>query len=295
MTWTGGTSWSVVGTGGAGAALYAVTSFGAKSAFAVGDIVKNKLTSALVSHWNGSTWTRTVLPVPSGATAAVLEAVGGSSATNVWAAGLLIEHGSTNNLLLEHYNGSTWTRVTLTKGTDSSISANAILAFSSSDVWLLSDYGDDGGLTDQGYLWHYNGHTWTDQHTWPVTNLPSSAVGLAGSSDHDLWTVTYNYGIAADVLEHWNGVSWAPVGVANPNVSLNGIAEGAQGPLSLWSVGNVSDLAVLADTYIGEDGDQTGAPTLSGVFNGIATGKGLAFAVGYSVSGSNPVVESSCD
>src|ERR1035441_2929708 len=60
--WTGGSSWSVVGTGGKNAQLYDVAAFGVNSAFAVGFILVSGVDKPQVSHWHGSTWSRTVLP-----------------------------------------------------------------------------------------------------------------------------------------------------------------------------------------------------------------------------------------
>jgi hypothetical protein len=70
-----------------GSDLDSVVATSAGNAWAVGSYrvpVNAKLSLAL--HWNGSTWAQVPTPNPSGALDE-LSAVGGSSASNIWAVG----------------------------------------------------------------------------------------------------------------------------------------------------------------------------------------------------------------
>jgi hypothetical protein len=278
--WTGGTTWSVVGSGAPGAQLSAVASFGASDAVAVGNALVSNNNRALVSRWNGSSWSRTVLPLPAKATNAYLSQVSGSSATDVWASGSYVI-GRENHMLLEHFNGSIWTRPVLPASDQTLAVVNGILDIAPNDVWATGFA--DIGLTTR--MWHYNGTVWTLQSASPPAAGP-----LTGSADNDRWIT------GSSVMEHWNGTQWVQVGTVNVNTQLLDAAEGAHGASSLWSVGWTYVTSVGAQIYIAKNGVQVHTPSLSGFLNGIGTGFGLAFAVGYpSASNPQPVVLESCD
>jgi hypothetical protein len=104
-----GSSWTLL-TGvatGTLSRLYDVTAVSASDAWAVGDYVINGKDRPLVEHWNGTGWTRFTVPLPTAATAASLNGVTSSSASDAWAVGSYGDsHGS--HILIEHWNGSTW-------------------------------------------------------------------------------------------------------------------------------------------------------------------------------------------
>lgn len=276
--WTGGTTWSVVGNGGPGAQLEAVASFGASDAVAVGNVLVSNNPRALVSRWNGSKWGRTVLPLPTKATRAYLFQVSGSSAKDVWASGSYVI-GKENHVLLEHFNGSTWTRAVLPSSDQTLAVVSGILDIAPNDVWATGVADTSGTLR----MWHYTGSAWTLQATSPPAAGP-----MTGSADNDRWITGFN------VMEHWNGTQWVQVGTPNANTQLLDAAEGAHRALSLWSVGWT--FGSSAHVYIAKNGVQVSTPSLSGFLNGIGTGFGLAFAVGYpSTSNPQPIVLASCD
>jgi hypothetical protein len=278
--WAGGTTWSVVGNGGVDVSLSDVTSFGTSFAVAVGDFLSpqpDANSRAVITQWNGSTWKRTVLPLPAKAIRAALYAVSGSSPSDVWAIGRYDQNGS--HALLEHYNGSTWTRVSMPADALPTANPVDIVDFAPNDVWAD---GSGDNLTNR--LWHYDGKSWS------LAATPPGAGAITGSSGDDLWMIGYT---SADVLEHWNGLTWAQVGSPFSNGGLGDIAEGAQGTSSLWAVGDTGNPVQI---YIGENGTQVSAPVLDGYLDGIGTGDGLAFAVGYPSSFSGqPIVLASCD
>jgi hypothetical protein len=130
--WTGGSSWSVVGTGDPNVNLYDVTSFGPSSAFAVGVGGANG-DLPLVTEWNGSNWHRTLLPRVHNYD--TLYTVSGSSSTNVWAAGdYFIDN--VNYILLEHFNGTRWAQVSIPASLDPVADAVGVVALSPTDVWV---------------------------------------------------------------------------------------------------------------------------------------------------------------
>jgi hypothetical protein len=280
--WTGGHSWSVVGTGGTNAMLDDVAAFGVSSAFAVGFIAVSGVDKPLVSHWNGSTWTRTVLPAPAGATSTTLSFVGGSSANDVWAFGNYEQHGV--HLLLEHWNGTAWSKVTIPTSMHPTAEALGILSLGVNDVWLAGF-----SATNISRFWHYDG-------SWSLEATPPMSGELAGSSDTNIWTIgpQTNSGTS---LAHFTGSSWALVDSnGNDNFLVKGIALGGS-PSTIWTVGTTGITGGSQNIYIAKNGVTQSVPTIgAGQLFDIATGFGLAFAVGE-VPGApgEPIVVASCD
>jgi hypothetical protein len=285
--WTGGTSWSVVGTGGANASLAAVTSFGVSHAVAVGTITVDSTAHALVTVWNGSTWGRTVLPLVAKSNLDELVAVSGSSANDVWAVGDY-RIGKESRVLLEHYNGSVWSRSAIPGGQQPLAAARGVVDLAANDVWVAGDGDQTGSL-----LWHYNGSTWAEAPAPPF--MYGNGPPLVGTSDSDLNTLGF---IGGDVDEHYNGSTWSQVGPINAAVIEDALAEGAPGSTSLWTVGTVAVGAPEeARIYIARNGVEVDTPNVAGILNGIGTGFGLAFAVGVpsDTDTLQPVVMASCD
>jgi hypothetical protein len=280
--WTGGSSWSVVGGGGKNAQLYDVAAFGADSAFAVGNITTGGLQQPMVTHWNGSTWTRTIFSVPAGDRAGGMVAVRGSSADDVWAVGSYLLHGV--NTLIEHWNGSTWTRVTIPTAAKPSAEALGVISFGPADAWI-----DGFGATNVNRFWHYDG-------TWSLEAAPPSEGTLAGTSDSNIWMVGV-YTSSGTSLAHFNGSTWSAAdNNGNGNIGVDNLGLGASSS-TVWTVGYTGVTSGPMDTYIAKNGVAQTVPALTGSLNGIGTGSGLAFAVGNNndIGTGVPIVLASCD
>ena len=280
--WTGGTSWSVVGSGGKNATLDDVAAFGVNSAFAVGWIAVKGVDKPLVSHWNGSSWSRTILPAPAGATSTSLAAVAGSSSSDVYAFGNYNKSGV--HLLLEHWNGTAWSSVTIPTAMHPTAEAFGIVSLGANDVWLMGN-----SSTNIPRLWHYTG-------SWTLEATPPMAGKLAGSSDTSLWTIG-PLTSSGTSLAHFTGSSWSLVDSnGTENWLVQGIALGAS-TSTVWTSGEGGPVGGSQNIYIAKNGVTQSVPTISdGDLLDMATGFGLAFAVGF-VPGSpgEPVVMASCD
>ena len=77
------------------------------NAWAVGKIG----TGVLILHWNGTRWARVPAPDPAGATSAVLAGITAVSASTAWAVGQADYPGNVVRLLIERWNGTSWTLV----------------------------------------------------------------------------------------------------------------------------------------------------------------------------------------
>ena len=112
-----GTSWTTVTTPvEGGSAIFAgVTATSSTNAWAVGSIGPGPGdpadTSPLIEHWDGSTWAAQPFAVPT--TGGQLAATAATSSDDAWAVGHTgaASEGTGQETLIEHWDGSSWTRV----------------------------------------------------------------------------------------------------------------------------------------------------------------------------------------
>jgi hypothetical protein len=110
-----GTSWTqttVPAPSGTDWDLTGVSADSASDVWAVGftynDLATADGVQSIAEHFNGTSWTLTDLPVPSGHTYSAIAGVLAISPTDVWATGYSTS-GSTDVALFENFNGTSWT------------------------------------------------------------------------------------------------------------------------------------------------------------------------------------------
>jgi hypothetical protein len=181
----------------------------------------------LIERWTGGgNWT--VVPAPPISTGS-LESVAAVSATSVWAVGFSQNSANQQSGLVVHWDGSSWTQVSLP---GNSQQLDAVTAVSASDVWAA---GFD--TSGQPFLAHYDGTTWTTQSPSPVSG-GGSIGGLAATSGSDVWAVgTSGSAQSQPLILHWDGTQWSqsPVSGLPPGINLTSVA--ASSPADAWAVG----------------------------------------------------------
>jgi hypothetical protein len=246
-----GTSWTRVTVpvpAGQTATLSGVDDLGPDNAWAVGSSSGSAGNITLIEHWNGTTWS--VVPSPNPATGTTndsdsLNAIGGTGADDLWAAGLESSaESNTLGLLFEQWNGTTWTAApSPTPGGKFQI-ANAITAISPDDVWAV---GSDVTGNDVTLAAHWNGKKWS---LVPTPNLSDvgrapqdQLTGVSALGADNVWASGYtsnvNGGNFADpFVLHWDGTTWALS--KTPNLGTEGSslrAIQAISPTDVWAVG----------------------------------------------------------
>jgi hypothetical protein len=161
-----------------------------------------------------------------GGTAVQLSAVADLSATNAYAVGL-----DNTGTLLEHWNGSTWTPVTVPDPDFTPGSGQAISADSASDIWVVGSGLNPTTSAPTAEALHFNGTSWTVvQLAQPGTNTPSINA-VTALSPTNAWAAGTDIGATSPVgggtlLEHWNGSTWSIVSSPTPggDPGITGIA-----------------------------------------------------------------------
>lgn len=225
-----GTSWTASGATisypGSTDPISGVASFGADRAFAVGEIVtKVGDRRPLVERWNGTSWSPLVVPGPA---SGLYDAIGGTSARDVWAVGATYQNSTVYPLAL-HYDGAAWKSMTLPiPPNDTQAVFNSVVAISMQDVWATGGqvkvgdpYGEAKTLTE-----HWNGTSWSVVPSPNVasTQFSQNLTGVSARAPDDIWAVGGDRG---SVAMHSDGKTWTLVNAANklpPSSGLRGVA-----------------------------------------------------------------------
>ncbi|HWP82371.1 MAG TPA: hypothetical protein VNN76_06930, partial [Bacteroidota bacterium] len=155
-----GTRWSIVNQGFRDISLNSITGFGPSNIYAAG----SKGSDALILHFNGTSWTQTILPGYG------LFAIRGSSPSNIWAGGW----GGT----VFRFDGAQWIRV----------SADERLNFKDFAVTNQKTYAIAYRVDEQPQdtIWYYslswNGQQWDTLDVWLDLSLYPSAATFGAQS-----------------------------------------------------------------------------------------------------------------
>jgi hypothetical protein len=214
-----------------------------------------------------------------------LYGVAATSASNVWAVGLM-----PNSSLIMHWNGRRW-RVSFTEPVGYFYGVSAT---SPNSAWAVG--GTNWFSPSQTLAEHWNGSTWTQVAT-PSPAEGGYFTGVAATSAQNAWAV----GLIAPggpgvptttvpLLEHWNGRRWRQQKFTEPNDGGQFSAVAASSATNAWAVG-FSGSGPTAQTLIEHwNGVRwrrviSYAPSGEGVLSGVTViSRTNAWAVGYSQS-----------
>ncbi len=297
--------------------LQGVAGASANDVWAVGyQSSASNATQALIEHWNGSSWN--VIPAPDlGKDNGQLNGVAALTASDAWAVGTSTTNGGANtpsiqHALVEHWNGSAWSVVTLAPapaGADNT-GLNAVAALSASDVWVAGTYY--GPSTDQPFIEHWNGRNWTvapGAASSSDFNMFSVFSALAAISANDIWGVGTGplpgagcSGGGGGFIEHWNGSRWSVVPLPSPAPSgadFSFASVAAASSHDVWAVGSYRAYATEQSagfTPVIEHWDgarwsivaSPSQPTAQGLTGVATTASGTVWAVGQLASVGGP-------
>lgn len=203
----------------------------AGDAWAVGDQSGGPTTAiSLAEHWDGHSWQVARLPTI-GQFEHELDAVSGSSSTDVWAVGsqaTTAEHPyPPEATVIVHWNGTSWARVPSPNPVSFINRLLAVKAFAPNDAWAsgVTEAVDGQPFTD--FTLHWDGASWTQ------VDGPQPMTVVGGSSGSDVWFMS------AMTPIHWNGTSFTQVSgpVSQHVVVLS--------PTDAWGTGGVNQKPVI--------------------------------------------------
>jgi hypothetical protein len=210
--WTG-SAWSVVSSPnpskdpiyGANQ-LYDVHAFASNDVWAAGWQWVPRGSAPLVEHWDGRKWK--VSPTP-GDGFRELQAIDGTSSSDIWAVGHSFSFRDLNQSLAMHWDGSSWTVVPTPKlPIDNYL--NGVAVVGPADVWTVG-YALGQPQDIQPHFLHWDGSTWSvvpSPHLSTTYNFLQSVVAI---SANDVWAAGYRTlgGTVVSLVEHWDGIRWS--------------------------------------------------------------------------------------
>jgi hypothetical protein len=267
----------------------------------------------ITAHWNGTSWTAAtpVQCTTGGATvSADLLGVTDISTSDAYAIGECVSHASQ---IMEQWNGTAWSTVTLPDPDPSDPGLqqdlNGISADSASDAWAVGTHLVPlGGTSTTFQPWsvHWNGTSWTvvsmpyiSSSNDTILTIPRAvyaisptnvwAVGDYGDLDGDGGTST------ATVIWHYNGTAWSIVtspAITGTEPVLNAVT--GTGTSQAWAVGYYTPSGATVEqtfslAWNGTAWSVVSSPTVgaASMLVGVATTPGdIVNAVGWSESAS---------
>ena len=153
----------------------------------------------LILHWNGEEWE---ISKPSTHDSGWpysynLYDVAFTEENDGWAAGCVDSEGG-EYFLVYHWDGVTWSEVSLSEERDLWACARDIVTLSATDVWMTGTGSDMG--KEYGVTMHWNGIRWERFADLNSYNIHS----MRASSADNIWAIT-RYGIVLN----WNGIEWS--------------------------------------------------------------------------------------
>jgi hypothetical protein len=310
----GGQGWQLTAkpplpTTGASGVLNGVDEVGPANVWAAGSFVPTAGgTRTLIENFTGQSWAVVPSPDPFTGPGAddELNAVGGTSASDLWAVGFDFDGNTTADGLFEHFNGTTWEAAPPLSAPGIPDFA-AVSAVSPTDVWAV---GSSLSATDSTLAAQWNGQAW-QVVTTPCLNgtkivlaedgclqSQNELTGVTAVSADNVWASGYENETSSNFhvpyVLHWNGKTWTLVETPNPASGQFGAGSSLFGITALsasdvWAVGHSENgdgtITTLTEQYNGSTWSVVDSPnpgllgtdTLLGV---AGTGGSQLFAVG---------------
>lgn len=164
----------------------------------------------LIEHWDGRQWSVTPTDPEEDGTFSYLYGVDAVSATDAWAVGLVATHEKGEYPLLEHWDGTSWSRSSQTFGTGSAYGLSDVAAVAADDMWAVGYRSDDEGQPTQTLIEHWDGSSWAISKSANRTREVNILRGVTAVSSSNVWAVGYAQDKAKlrNLEEQWTGTVW---------------------------------------------------------------------------------------
>jgi hypothetical protein len=242
--------------------LLSVAASSAREAWSVGyySDSANSVEHTLVDHWDGRTWSTMITPNTDCGVSNELRSVASSSASDVWAVGVVTDGHGSYKPLTEHWDGSSWSIVATpaVPGRDGQLSAVAVI--DKADAWAVGSYviGDGASTDPQTLTEHWDGRAWAVVPSPNQAGVESSLHAIVATNSRDVWAGGRKgtFLPQAPLLLHWDGASWSTVSGAPPPPQMFGrwvgadvVGLSARDSRDVWAVGSFFDESGSDNAY----------------------------------------------
>ncbi len=232
--------WSTVASPNVGMStnyLNGVTALSTKNVWAVGSEGNGNGGLTLVDQWTGTQWKVVASPDVHGSISDSLSGVAAVAANNIWAVGTYYDASNSQQVLIEHWNGTRWSIVSSPiKG-----QLYGVAALAANNVWAVGSFADMHTNGYQTLIEHWNGTSW--RMVPSPGGHKGQLYGVTALAANNIWAVGNVVGTHAiqTLIEHWNGSSWSVLSSSGPGLAtntLNGVT--AISANNIWAVGDDS-------------------------------------------------------
>jgi hypothetical protein len=222
--------------------------------------------NGFVQRYNGTRWSTVTSPdlLAGGNTWAILSGVDSVAPGTAFAVGRTT--GSSGGAAVAlRWNGSAWSRLTVSRPAGTNTSFTSVKAFSASDAWAVGTTSTSS--VARTLAMHFNGSGWTSTPTPSPGTRNNWVTATDGTTANDVWAVGYSlnlpYGnrIRQSMILHWNGTAWSQL--PSPNNGSTFLYDVATiSSTDAWAVGsNVAGAFVTR--WNGTTWNTVAAPPLS--------------------------------
>lgn len=210
----------------------------------------DRVSTALIEHWNGQHWQTVANPNVSGMSSA-LSSVTAISATDIWAVGQIAKQSSGSGFaaqtLVEHWDGQNWriipSKNLVRQGMNTLASITAVAA---DDIWAVgtaetmqtSSQPGQPHLRTQELIEHWDGQNWqiVPAPQPGAEALESDLTGVIALAKNNVWAVGSNN--SRPLIEHWDGRVWSQIASPGPSEPGNLTGISAVSANDAWAVGD---------------------------------------------------------
>jgi hypothetical protein len=173
----------------------------------------------------------------------VLFSTASINAGDIWAVGVQTNASGYDQLLAEHWNGTSWSVVPTPNRTVFHNDFNAVAAISTNDVWAVGDFWSDAvPSVINTIMQHWDGATWTN-FTMIQPSASSYLFGVTAIATNNVWAVGTYFGASGwqTLVVHYDGISWTTMPTINTNAVDNELFDvSAFSSTDVWVVGEQS-------------------------------------------------------
>ncbi|HYO50103.1 MAG TPA: hypothetical protein VEW94_09660 [Chloroflexia bacterium] len=247
----------------------------------VGFFVAPNPTTPYSVHWDGQRWSQVSVPSMPG-TQSELRGVAAISKNDVWAVGNYLTRDSTHPLAM-HWNGTSWEN-TFVPEPNNLMSLSDVSGVAANDVWAVGSYYSDTSRTDQAFILHWDGTSWSLAQVPDFQPQSTRIKGVFARAADDVWAVGSTG--PNPLFLHWNGTAWTiePNAIVPVNTALTSVTAVSKN--RAWAVGGSSEGPIIMH-WDGDDWRQVGTPPTktfpSSLFNVTAVSENDVWAVGAEI------------
>ena len=198
-------------------------------------------------------------------------------ATNdIWAVGEDTTTQGATRSLVEHWNGTQWSRIASPDVGTSPNTLNAVSAISTNDAWAVGSYFDMSGVAFT-LIEHWDGTKWYRIASPSPGTFSNFLNGVVALARNNVWAVggsdNFNSSAAQTLIEHWDGTQWSVIASPTPTAGSNGLnGVAATSAKNIWAVGSQADSSNTSHTLIEHwDGTQWSIVTSPNLSPGLST------------------------